>query len=78
MGEDKGNRSGGQAADTDERVELEGPESAPGWLLDGRGNTHQRHVDGHIPQGQGRCRRHRWWRLPSGQPLIAATRWPMG
>ena len=54
MGEDEGNRSGGQAADPDQRVELEGPESAPGRLLDERGNPDQRHVDGHIPQGQGR------------------------
>ena len=30
MGEDEGDRRGGQAADTDERVELEGPETVPG------------------------------------------------
>jgi hypothetical protein len=34
MGGDEGNHGGGQAADTDQCVELEGPESAPGWLLD--------------------------------------------
>jgi len=32
MGEEEGHRRGGQAAGPDERVELEGPESAPGWL----------------------------------------------
>ena len=53
-GEDEGNQSGGQAAGPDQRVELEGPESASGWLLDERGDAGQHHVDGHIPQGQGR------------------------
>ena len=38
-GEDEGNQSGGQAAGPDQRVELEGPESASGWLLDERGDA---------------------------------------
>ena len=54
MAVDEGDRCGGQAAGTDDCVELEGPESAPGGLLNERRDADQRHVDGHIPQGHGR------------------------